>query len=153
MHDKKGNLMDYREIAKQLLSKKVELKNAYVTLGDELTMLENEKYSVKSCTTDSAVAKGGGSKYEEYMTNLIFLSDNTEFRRKVVKRELDMIESGMAALSDYEKDLLEVFYVKKEKNAPEVIYDRWYKERSQVYADRNAALIKFTRAVYGVIHL
>ena len=34
--------MDYREAAKELLAKKIELKNAYVSLGDEITMLENE---------------------------------------------------------------------------------------------------------------
>ncbi len=145
--------MDYREVAKQLLAKKIELKNAYATLGDELTMLENEKYSIKSCFGDTSAAKDGGSKYEEYITNVIYLCDTTEFRRRVVKREIDMIESGLSVLSDYEKDLIDVFFVKKLKNAPEVIYDKWFKERSQVYLDRNAALVKFTRAVYGVIHL
>lgn len=145
--------MDYREIAKELLGKKAELKNAYASLGDELTMLENEKYSVKRCMCDTSVAKGGGSRYEEYITNLIYMTDNTGFRRRVVKRELDMIETGMAVLDDYEKDLLETFFVKKLKKAPEVLSEKWYKERSQIYADRNSALIKFTRAVYGVIHL
>ena len=69
--------MDYREAAKELLAKKIELKNAYVSLGDEITMLENEKFAIRKCVGDTAVAAGGGSKYEEYITNLIFISDNT----------------------------------------------------------------------------
>lgn len=149
----KGILMDYREIAKELLGKEIELRNAYSSLGDELTMLENEKFSVNHHTCDTATTKGGGSKYEEYITNLIFMTDNTALRRRVVKRELDMIETGMSVLDDYEKDLLDVFFVRKAKKAPEILSVKWFKERSQIYADRNLALNKFTRAVYGVIHL
>ena len=61
--------MDYREAAKELLAKKIELKNAYVSLGDEITMLENEKFAIRKCVGDTAVAAGGGSKYEEYITS------------------------------------------------------------------------------------
>lgn len=145
--------MDYREAAKELLAKKIELKNAYVSLGDEITMLENEKFAIRKCVGDTAVAAGGGSKYEEYITNLIFISDNTSMRRRVVRRELDMIEQGMAELSEYERDLMDVFFVRRAKNATEIIAEKWFKERSQIYSDRTVALNKFTRAVYGVIHL
>ena len=145
--------MDYREAAKELLAKKLELKNAYVSLGDEITMLENEKFAIRKCVGDTAVAAGGGSKYEEYITNLIFISDNTSLRRRVVRRELDMIEQGMAELSEYEQDLMDVFFVRRAKNATEIIAEKWFKERSQIYSDRAVALNKFTRAVYGVIHL
>ena len=55
--------MDYREAAKELLAKKIELKNAYVSLGDEITMLENEKFAIRKCVGDTAVAAGGGSKF------------------------------------------------------------------------------------------
>ena len=76
--------MDYREAAKELLAKKIELKNAYVSLGDEITMLENEKFAIRKCVGDTAVAAGGGSKYEEYITNLIFISDNTEIPNEIL---------------------------------------------------------------------
>ena len=74
-------------------------------------------------------------------------------RRRVVRRELDMIEQGMAELSEYEQDLMDVFFVRRAKNATEIIAEKWFKERSQIYSDRTVALNKFTRAVYGVIHL
>lgn len=119
--------MDYREAAKELLAKKIELKNAYVSLGDEITMLENEKFAIRKCVGDTAVAAGGGSKYEEYITNLIFISDNTSLRRRVVRRELDMIEQGMAELSEYEQDLMDVFFVRRAKNATEIIAEKWFK--------------------------
>lgn len=153
VNNTKGILMDYREAAKELLAKKIELKNAYVSLGDEITMLENEKFAIRKCVGDTAVAAGGGSKYEEYITNLIFISDNTSLRRRVVRRELDMIEQGMAELSEYEQDLMDVFFVRRAKNATEIIAEKWFKERSQIYSDRAVALNKSTRAVYGVIHL
>ena len=40
-------------------------------------------------------------------------------KRRVVRRELDMIEQGMAELSEYEQDLMDVFFVRRAKNATE----------------------------------
>ena len=42
--------MDYRNYAIDLLKRKTQLEAAYESLGYELEMLENEKYSVSSAT-------------------------------------------------------------------------------------------------------
>lgn len=146
--------MDYRNISKDLLRRKNELINAKKTLEDEICMLENEKYAVRSkAVSDPTVAKGGGSKYEEHLVNLIVLIDNSYFRKKIVERELKMISNGMQALDIYETDLLECFYIHEIMDAAEKISNKYYKERSTVYRDKNTALEKFTRAVYGVIYM
>lgn len=79
--------------------------------------------------------------------------DHTMFRKRTVERQLKMIANGLSVLDDYERDLLEVFYIYKVKSPAEVIMKKHYKERSQVYADRKKALIKFTRGIYGIVHI
>ena len=70
---------------------------------------------------------------------------------KTIRTELG--DDDEAELSEYEQDLMDVFFVRRAKNATEIIAEKWFKERSQIYSDRAVALNKFTRAVYGVIHL
>lgn len=87
--------MDYRNYAIDLLKRKTQLEAAYESLGYELEMLENEKYSVSSATISPAPVSGtGGNRYENKLVNLIVLIDDARFRRKIVERELKMIEMG-----------------------------------------------------------
>jgi len=146
--------MDYREYAIDLLGKRSQLLNAKVNLSEELDMLETEKYSAQhSAISDTTVARDGGSRYEEHLVNVIALIDNTVYRKRMVDRQLQMIYNGLAALDDYERDIVETFYIYKIKSPADIIMKKYYKERSQVYEDKRKALIKFTRGIYGIVHL
>lgn len=146
--------MDYRDYAKDLLERRNELMKAKTSLTAEIDMLETEKYSVQhSAITDTSVARDGGSKYEEHLVNLITVMDNTVFRKRMVDRQLMMITNGLSILDDYEKDIIEAFYIYKIKAPAEVIMKKYYKERSQVFEDKKRTLEKFTRGIYGIVHL
>ena len=143
--------MDYKQYAKDLLHRKKNLVSAYSAIRAELDSLEKEKTACKSSAVNSS-----GEEAEIYSRRLINTITNIEdcrMRRSVVERELMMIERGMSGLSDYQKDLLEYFFIERVHNAAEGIMGRYYKERSAVYRDRNKALEEFTRSVYGVLQL
>lgn len=146
--------MDYRDFAKDLLKKRAELVTAKTQLNDEITMLDEIKFSAKNTAVgDTRVAPGGGSRYEDSLVSVIFRLDDAIVRKRLVERELRQIESGMSSLSEYEKELLYEFYIKGEKYASERIGAKYYKERSAVYADKKKALEKFTRSIYGIVRL
>ena len=120
----------------------------------ELEMLENEKYSVSSATISPAPVSGtGGNRYENKLVNLIVLIDDARFRRKIVERELKMIEMGFSVLDDYKRDLLEMHYVNSIPSPTVAAMEKYYKERSQIFEDKKKALEAFTRAVYGVVFM
>ena len=85
------------------------------------------------------------------LINLIGRIDDTKFRMGIVERDLKMIEAGMKQMDEYERALLEGFFVHGAKNAAESMMNRFYKERSTIYNDRRKALEKFTRSVYGLV--
>ena len=146
--------MDYRNYAIDQLKRKTQLEAAYESLGYELEMLENEKYSVSSATISPAPVSGtGGNRYENKLVNLIVLIDDARFRRKIVERELKMIEMGFSVLDDYKRDLLEMHYVNSIPSPTVAAMEKYYKERSQIFEDKKKALEAFTRAVYGVVFM
>ncbi len=149
--EKEYNL-DYRDNAKDLLEHKTEYLSARDTLTNEIDMLNNEKYTAKSAVIcDTSVTKGGASKYEEHLVNIIMMIDDATFRKHIVERKLKQIDSGFSLLDDYERDLLNTYYVYKVKTPTEIIMKKFHKERTQVNVDRNHALEKFTRGVYGIV--
>ncbi|MDL2287359.1 hypothetical protein LJB90_02185 [Eubacteriales bacterium OttesenSCG-928-G02] len=146
--------MNYIDISVDLLKRKQQLTNAKSNLEDELLMLENEKFSTRHrALSDPSVAEGGGNKYEEHLVNLIVLIDNAYFRKKVVERELKMIENGLNSLSEYEVDLLDCFYMSRVKDPLGTMINKYYKEKSSINADKRVALEKFTRSVYGLLSM
>lgn len=145
--------MDYREYAKDLLARKKNLIAAYAAIRLELNTLEQEKTACKSLVNECASLGKDESFYEDRLINTLANLDDCRFRMSVVERELTKIEKGMANLGEYERDLLDVFYVEQSQSAADDLMDRWFKERSSVYRDKNRALDSFTRSIYGVLQL
>lgn len=115
--------------------------------------LEREKDDCKAAIERLKITGGDLTKYDDRLINLLADLDDCRFRRSVVERELMKIEKGIAGLNDYQKDIIDAFFVEQYPYAVEDLMEKWFKERSTLYRDRNRALESFTRSVYGVLQL
>lgn len=142
--------MDFRVFSTQLLQNKTRMEAAILNISDEIALLEESKLSAKTSAPGGAPISGtGGNRYEDRLVKLICLCDELKLRRRNIETNLACIERGMQPLSDYEKDLLNGFYVYGGKNAAERMMSRHHKERSTIYRDKDKALAHFTQALYG----
>lgn len=145
--------MDYREHSKDLLARKNSLINAFSAIKHELLMLEQEKDVCKALAANNGGDDGINAVYNERLINILADLDDCRFRKSIVERELTKIEKGMNRLDDYQRDLLEGFYVENACGAAEELMGKWFKERATLYRDKNRALDIFTRSVYGVLQI
>lgn len=145
--------MDYREYAKDLLARKKNLVSAYASIKCELESLEQEKNACKAAIAKLDQHDGEMTRYDDRLINLLAELDDCRFRRSVVERELLKIEKGLNGLTDYQKEIIDVFFIEHQQYAADDLMDKWHKERSTLYRDRNRALESFTRSVYGVLQL
>lgn len=143
--------MKYCDFARDLLRNKRQLEASYENISFQLETLEIEKFSASGNSACCAPKKGGGSTYEDKLVSLIMLTDRYREKLKNLSKSLAAIELGLSVMDDYEKDLLNAFYVYGLKDAADSLSAKYYKERAQVYRDRMEALKKFTRAVFGVV--
>ena len=147
----KGRKMDYREQAKDLLSRKKGLTSAYSGIIEELELLEEQKLACKTAAVNSQPQTA--ELYEDRLISILAELEDCRFRLSIVKHELLKIEKGLNGLSDYYRDIIETFFIEEADYAADELMERWYKERSSLYRDRTRALDKFTRCVYGVLQL
>ena len=145
--------MDYTVFAKDLLRRKMTLENAYTAVREEIIALENEKTSCKSISDSVPITGSGTNKYEDKLVSIISKLEDATFRKNVILRELRLINRGYNSLNDYEKSILDGFFVHDEKAAADSLMSKFFKERSTIYDDRSKALDKFTRSVYGVVKI
>lgn len=142
--------MDFRFFSTQLLKNKRRMEAALVNLGDELALLEESKVSAKVSAPGGAPISGtGANRYEDRLVKLICLCDELKLRLRNIETNLACIERGLQPLSEYEKDLLNLFYIFGGRSAADKAMSKHHKERSTVYRDKDKALEHFTQALYG----
>ncbi len=143
--------MDYKEQAKDLLSRKNSLISAYSGIKTELAQLEDAKASCQTFITNAEKLGRSADIYQDHLINILADMEDCRFRKSIVERELLKIEKGLNGLNEYQKDLINTFFVEKTLGGAEDIMLRWRRERSTVYRDRVRVLEDFTRSVYGVL--
>lgn len=142
--------MDFRVFSTQLLENKRRMEAAALNITDELELLEQSKVSAKtSAPGGSPISGTGANRYEDRLIKLICLCDELRDRRKNIEMNLACIERGMQPLTEYERDLLNGFYVFGGRNAADRMMSKHHKERSTIYRDKDKALAHFTQALYG----
>ncbi|MBQ7767569.1 MAG: hypothetical protein IJ403_01650 [Oscillospiraceae bacterium] len=125
-------------------------KSALQNLAEELERLESEAYSIKSATGDGTPVKGGGSGREERLLSNIVKREEHKAMRHRAKLAVQMVDRGLAALSDEEKHMLEVMYIVGEQGRVErLLGELDLQEESSLYKRINKALHRFTVAMYG----
>lgn len=125
-------------------------KSALLSLSEEIARLESEAYSIKSATGDGTPVKGGGSGREERLLSNIVKREEHKAMLHRAKLAVQMVDRGLASLSDDEKHLLEVMYIVGERGKVERLLDELgLQEESSLYKRINKALQRFTVAMYG----
>lgn len=126
-------------------------KQALINIPDQIRELEEKMSSIRSQAADSISVKGGGGgKDEAYLNNIVArdcLKENLEEARRSVSR----VSGALSILNEEEKELLERFYMTPEKGVSFNMADELNVDRKTVYYRKDAALKKFTIAMYNGI--
>lgn len=123
-------------------------KVAEENILDRLRELESAMTSIRSPGAGEVSARSGGSKDEKYLNNIVsrdLLKENLKTTRKATRR----MDKALNVLTEEEREILERFFMKPEKEAAFTLADSLNIDRKTVYARREDALKKLTLALYG----
>lgn len=124
-------------------------KNALRSIPQELEALRLARRSIRSATADSTPARGGGSGREDAMLSSIVKEQELLGSLGLARNWTRQVEQGLAVLSREERLVLDRFYINPAKGNVDRLCGELFVEKSQVYARKDAALRKFTIALYG----
>ncbi len=120
------------------------------SVTERIAQLRTEMTCVRSATTDSTAVRGGGNCREDALLNNIAERSELERARDLAASWLEWVNKALRALPDADRHLLDVFYINRHKGHVERLCEEMNVEKSQVYNRKNAALRKFTIALYGI---
>lgn len=130
-----------------LNARRAALKNIPGQIAD----LESRMAGIRSAALDGTPVKGGGSGGEEAHLNNIVARDDLNASMENTKKSVARIDEALSALTPEENKLLERFYIFPERGAADRLAGEFGIDVKTVYKRNNAALLKFTKAMYGDI--
>ena len=125
------------------------MRQAFLNLPEEINRLEQESRRIRSITPDVTPVKNGSSKQQEALLNNLVQREELARALGQVTRWLNVSDRGLKALTEEELLILQRLYLNPERGGLQRLCDELDVEQSTVYRKRDAALHRFTVALYG----
>lgn len=125
-------------------------KNSITATAEQISMLEAESTCVRSATTDGTPVQDGGNRREDAMLNNIAARMELKAAHDSAEAWMRIVDGALDVLTDDERRILDRFYINRQKGHVERLMDELHIEQTHVYRRKDAALRKFTLALYGV---
>lgn len=143
--------MNWKQEAIEKLRRYDAMKKAVVNLPEEISRLEIASMSIRSVKPDAIHVKGGGGGQEDVMLSNMVHRQELQFAFEQAKSWVKSTDQALGALTPEERLVLTRFYIYPEKGNVDRLCGELGVEQSSVYRRRDAALRKFTVALYGFL--
>lgn len=144
--------MDWKEEAINDLKSYLSRKNSIVSMQEQIKMLEAKAERIKGFSAEAPVM-GGASKSEDVLINCIAEKDRLIINIEIAKKQIELIDCGLAFLNADERLVLTYFFIDRPTNHIDRLCDELGYEKTRIYELKDQALYKFTVAMYGIIDL
>lgn len=146
--------MDYKYLAIDKLKRYNELKIAENNIRLRIAEIQMNRKSIESPKPSNVpFTTSNTNKTEEKFINLIAQEQEETKTLNRTRNEIKQIENAFQNLTDEEHRTLEAFYICRPKDHIEMLMKEFGYEKSNVYNIKDKALEKFTRSLYGVVHI
>ena len=142
--------MNWKFEAIEKLKEYTARKNAITSIPEEIKRLEEDAQRIRAASTDATPVQGGGSAREDMLLSNIVHREELQRRLSDALRWVEIVDGGLAVLSDEDRLVLERFYIHPMRGNVDRLCDDLAIEKAAVYKRKEKALRRFTVALYGI---
>ena len=143
--------MNWKDVAIEKLkfyeAKKASLRNIPL----EIAEIDSSMTSIRSAQPDRIRVNDGNLSYDDKLLNCVIRKEELQRALNRAQLSVEEVTGALQVLSQEEQLILDRFYINPAKGNVERLCVELYTEQSTVYRRKNAALRKFTIALYGCL--
>lgn len=144
--------MNWRNEAIERLKSYREYKTEYISISEQIKMLEDRSITPMHAKTDITAVKSSNTHgADEIIINNISRRRELTKRLEVIRRELAITDKALQCLTPNERKILYYFYMVHAKGHIEKLCEALFLERSRVYTLKDDTLRRFTLSCYGIV--
>lgn len=143
--------MNWKFEAIEKLKEYTARKNAITSIPEEIKRLEEDAQRIWAASTDATPVQGGGSAREDMLLSNIVHREELQRRLSDAQRWVDIVDGGLAVLSDEDRLVLDRLYIHQMRgNVERLRNELGLEDERSVYKRKDKALRRFTVALYGI---
>lgn len=141
--------MNWKNEALERLRKYDLMCTAVVNIPQEIRQLEEEATAVRASRTDKINVLSGNGRREEMLLDNMMRRQELYWKLEQTENWVQCMNRAMDTLAPEERQVLQGLYILPVKGGVERLCRELGLESSSIYRKRDAALRKFTTALYG----
>lgn len=142
--------MNWKQEAIEKLEQYEVKKQSLQSIPTEMSCLESAARRIRSTQTDSIRIKSSGTS-EDVLLNNIVQREELSWSLEQAKKWVGLVDAGLSVLDDEERLILDRFYIHAEKGAADRLAGDLAMDVKTVYRRKDAALRRFTIALWGCV--
>ena len=143
--------MNWKQEAIEKLEQYDARKQSLRSIPAEIARLESVAQRIRSAQTDGVSVKSSGGGREDMLLNNIVQREELNWSLEQAKQWVGPVDSGLDVLNDEERMILDRFYIQGEKGAADRLAGDLAMDVKTVYRRKDAALRRFTIALWGCV--
>ena len=143
--------MNWKQEAIEKLEQYDARKQSLRSIPAEIARLESVAQRIRSTQTDGIAVKSSGGGREDMLLNNIIQREELNWSLEQAQQWVGLVDSGLSVLDDEERLILDRFYIRSEKGAADRLAGDLAMDVKTVYRRKDAALRRFTIALWGCV--
>lgn len=141
--------MDWKTMAIDDLREYNARRQALEVLPMQIMEIEAEMTGIRSSANAAPVRGSGAGSKEDVLISRMVKKEKLQGNLDRAKLWVGFMDKGLAALTEDERHILDRFYINPAKGNVDRLCEELFVEKTALYKRKDAALRRFTVALYG----
>lgn len=145
--------MNYKDMLIPELKHLQAKRNAVISLEHKIAIIKLKAEQLKAMSYDKDRVQGSGRSKEDELIDNIAERGMFEERLRIIKKEIEWLEDGLALLSPEQQQILDIMLIQRRRYADAELSEILHCEVATIYRKRNTALADLARNLYGRVEI
>lgn len=141
-------MINWKKEAIEELKRLEDLKESIHHLNERIELTQNQLYNISAVQIGGRVG-GSGDGDDVRLSKMVELEE-LKARKLITEKRAQLLQDCLDKLSEEQRLILNRFYIRHTSDYIEELEEVLYKSRTQIYQEKDRALRRLVRLLYGI---
>ena len=141
-------MINWKKEAIEELKRLEDLKESIHHLNERIELTQNQLYNISAVQIGERVG-GSGDGDDVRLSKMVELEE-LKARKLITENRVQLLQDCLDKLSEEQRLILNRFYIRHTSDYIEELEEVLYKSRTQIYQEKDRALRRLVRLLYGI---
>lgn len=141
-------MINWKKEAIEELKRLEDLKESIHHLNERIELTQNQLYNISAVQIGERVG-GSGDGDDVRLSKMVELEE-LKARKLITEKRVQLLQDCLDKLSEEQRLILNRFYIRRTSDYIEELEEVLFKSRAQIYYEKDNALRRLVRLLYGI---